>query len=415
LANPILDVLLLVIIIVLGFISGKLIQRVKLPMVLGFLIVGMLIGPFALGVIDEGFYSSPTVRFVALIAIGLVGYSIGSHIHKETMKKAGARILVIGLLESFTPFLFVTLAMYFLLGFDIYASLIAGSVALATAPAVALSMIDEYRTRGPVTDTLLLVVVIDDVIAVVTFGVVMAFAGAFYQGEELSFVEPFLAIAESLILGAAMGFLAYYPIRKLRSKWGMRAGLVVAVLTTMGLAYFLGIELFLTGVFFGMMLFNRFNNEQRQAFEDSNKVLIGISIIFFLVLIGTTLDLAALVSAAALAGALIYIISRGVGKILGASAGARLVKADPLVTKYLGFTLLAAAGVSLSFIGIAITILPPEEAAQLGGIIGAAAIINELIAVFATKWAFKKSNEMMVGVTSPASPSDRSEHGGSLG
>jgi Kef-type K+ transport system membrane component KefB len=398
------DVILLVVIILLGFVAGKLIQKVKLPMVLGFLIVGMLIGPFAIGVVDKEFYSSSIIRFVALIAIGLVGYAIGSNIHKDMIKKAGVKILVIGLLESFVPFILVTIVFYYLLNFDFYTSLVAGSIALATAPAVALSMIQEYRTKGPVTDTLLLVVVIDDIIAVLTFGIVIAFAGSYYQGEEMSVIEPFIAIAETVILGGVLGFLCYYPLQRVRSKWGLRIGLLAVVLLTMGLAYVLGVELFLTGIFFGMVLFNRFGEEQRQAFTEANKILVGIAVIFFLVLIGTTLDLTALVSATALAGALVYILFRGTGKIAGARAGATIIKSDPMVVKYLGFTLLAAAGVSLSFIGIAITVLPDEQSAHLGAVIGAAAIINELIAVFATKWAFKKSKEISDGsATTPAS------------
>jgi Kef-type K+ transport system membrane component KefB len=402
-SNFVLDVILLVIIILLGFVAGKLIQKVKLPMVLGFLIVGMLIGPFAIGVVDKEFYSSSVIRFVALVAIGLVGYAIGSNIHKDMIKKAGVKILVIGLLESFVPFILVTIAFYYLLNFDFYTSLVAGSIALATAPAVALSMIQEYRTKGPVTDTLLLVVVIDDIIAVLTFGIVIAFAGSYYKGEEMSVIEPFIAIAETVILGGVLGFLCYYPLRNVRSKWGLRIGLLLVVLLTMGLAYVLGVELFLTGIFFGMVLFNRFGEEQRQAFSEANKILVGIAVIFFLVLIGTTLDLTALVSATALAGALIYILFRGSGKILGARSGAMIIKSDPMVVKYLGFTLLAAAGVSLSFIGIAITVLPDAQSAHLGAVIGAAAIINELIAVFATRWAFKKSKEISEGTAQTAS------------
>ena len=93
----------------------------------------------------------------------------------------------------------------------------------------------------------------------------------------------------------------------------------------------------------------------------------------------------------------IYIISRAVGKIGGAYLGGKLTKAQPTVTKYLGFTLLPHSGVSLVFTGIAVTTLnsiEPSLAAIVSGTIVAAAIINEIIAVIIAKFAFKWAGEI---------------------
>lgn len=93
----------------------------------------------------------------------------------------------------------------------------------------------------------------------------------------------------------------------------------------------------------------------------------------------------------------IYILSRASGKISGAYLGGKLTKANPVVTKYLGFTLLPHSGVSLVFAGIAVNTLNTIDtslASIVSGTIVAAAIINEIIAVIIAKYAFKWAGEI---------------------
>ncbi len=93
----------------------------------------------------------------------------------------------------------------------------------------------------------------------------------------------------------------------------------------------------------------------------------------------------------------IYILSRALGKIGGAYIGGKLTKADPKVTKYLGFTLLPHSGVSLIFTGIAVNTMATIDAslaAIISGTIVSAAIINEIIAVLLAKTAFKWAGEI---------------------
>ena len=95
----------------------------------------------------------------------------------------------------------------------------------------------------------------------------------------------------------------------------------------------------------------------------------------------------------------IYILSRACGKIGGAYCGGKLAKAEPTVTRYLGFTLLPHSGVSLVFTGIAVSTLneiDPSLSAIVSGTIVAAAIINEIIAVIVAKFAFKWAGEISV-------------------
>lgn len=390
----IIDAFLLAITVVVGFAAGELISRIKLPRALGYLIVGMLLGPFALNLVSPEIFETDLYELALLAALGFVGYSIGSGIHISELKSAGSQMMVIGLFEAYTPFVLVSLAMYVLLGFDLITSLVIGAIALATAPVVALSISQEYKTDGPLTRTLLPIVAIDDVLAVATFGVIAAFAGAYYSGAEITLIDPVIEIFISIGVGTLAGFAGFFVLRRIQSEAGMIIGTVILILVTMALGIAVGAELMITGITFGLVLFNSLDEAPRILFESANRKQISASIIFFLVLIGGTLDISAIFSVAALLAALVYVMVRGGGKLLGSFLGTTIARSEPTVRRYLGFTLLAAAGVSLTFVGIAGTFLPDEMSRRLGVMIGAAALINEVVAVFTTRWGFEKAGEM---------------------
>ncbi len=93
----------------------------------------------------------------------------------------------------------------------------------------------------------------------------------------------------------------------------------------------------------------------------------------------------------------IYIGARAAGKYCGARAGATLMKMPETVRKNLGLTLLPHSGVSLVFTGIVCNVLEstrPDLASIVKGTIAAAAVINEIIAVFAAKRGFELAGEI---------------------
>lgn len=393
-ANFLLNLVGIIAIIVLSYLGGELVGRLKLPKVLGYLLLGMVIGPYALGLVDPEAFNSVLYRIIFLIAIGLVGYSISSGIRVQELKKYGTKIFIIALFEAYTPFVLVALAMYFILHFDLPSSFVIGAIALPTAPVVALSIHQEYKTDGPVTRTLLPIVAIDDVFAVATFGIILSFAGAYYSGEELKIIDPFIEIFISVVVGGLFGLLGYFILRSVRSIWSMRIITIILILITMPVGIYFHADLMITGISFGLVLVNLLKEDQLERFSEANHALIGLAVILFLTVIGGTLDITAILSVTALVSALVYFIVRAAGKLAGARAGAMIAKSEPAVQKYLGPTLLAAAGVSLTFVGIATPVIPSEQAMRMGIMVAAAALINEIVAVFATKWGFQKAGEI---------------------
>lgn len=390
----VLELIILLVLIGLGYVSGELVGRIKLPRVLGYIFAGMIVGPFALGFIQGPTPDSSLITLLIAIGLGYVGFSIGSGIHVSDLKKNGTKMMVINLFTSYTPFLLVTCAMYFLLNFDLVTSLVIGSIALATAPIVALSIVKEYKTEGPVTRMLMPIVAIDDALALITFGLIIGFADSYYSGTQTSFIEPFVELLLSMVVGLTAGLLSYFILRRIHNKKALVSVTALLLMLTMILTQLLHAEMLIAGIAYGLIVFNLLDPSQQKQFTQANKLLIQISILVFMVLIGTTLDLKAVLSLTTILGALVYVVARATGKIGGAFFGGKLAGAEPVVQKYLGLALLAAAGITLTFVAIASAVLPDDLAIRMATIIAAAALINEIIAVFTTKWAFVQAGEI---------------------
>ena len=128
---------------------------------------------------------------------------------------------------------------------------------------------------------------------------------------------------------------------------------------------------------------------------ENYNLILNLSLVIVIVNLGMPLDYRLIAGAGLYT--VIYILSRALGKIGGAYIGGKLTKADPKVTKYLGFTLLPHSGVSLIFTGIAVNTMATIDAslaAIISGTIVSAAIINEIIAVLLAKTAFKWAGEI---------------------
>ena len=173
--------------IVLAFIAGKLIAKLKLPSILGWLIAGMILGPHAVSLVsqellDAGWYQS--IIHVLECAVGLM---IGTELVWNKIKKSGRSIIITTLTQSLGTFLVVSLIfgiIFWLTDIPLYLAFLFGGIALATAPAPALSIVREFKTKGPVTSTLIPMAALDDIVGcVVFFSTIAIVAGNLSAGE----------------------------------------------------------------------------------------------------------------------------------------------------------------------------------------------------------------------------------------
>lgn len=151
----------------------------------------------------------------------------------------------------------------------------------------------------------------------------------------------------------------------------------------------------LIGMAYSATVSNIADEEKLKKMMRFYEPVLNISLVIVIVNLGIPLDYRLIAGAGVFTA--IYILSRAIGKIGGATLGGKITKAEPTVTKYLGLTLLPHSGVSLVFTGIAVNTLTPIDASLatvLSGTIVAAAIINEIIAVILAKYAFRKAGEI---------------------
>ena len=137
-----LDILRLLASIAIAFCAGKLIAKIKLPSILGWLIAGMIIGPHALNLLGTSVLDAPWFHVAESVFECIFGLMIGTELIWKKMKKSGPQIVVTTITESLGTFLVVTLVfgiIFWLTGVPLYLAFMFGGIALATAPAPSLS------------------------------------------------------------------------------------------------------------------------------------------------------------------------------------------------------------------------------------------------------------------------------------
>lgn len=197
-------------ILCVAFTCGKLITKLKLPAILGWLIVGIVFGPYLAGVVTSDIINSVWYKIIIKIFECFAGVMIGREIIFKKIVKSGKQIIGITFVQSIGTFLFVSAAfsvVFIITHIPVFLAFVFGGIALATAPAPALSIVNEYHTSGPVTKTLLPLAAIDDVIGVVVFFTVVSIVSGTHGGIGASPLTIIGMVLLPFVIGIAFGFL----------------------------------------------------------------------------------------------------------------------------------------------------------------------------------------------------------------
>ncbi len=400
------NVLLVIgLIMLLGVVSGKVFQKLNLPQVMGYIIVGILLGESFQGVISWEFLQSFS-PFIDL-ALGVIGFLIGAELNFDRFKKYGKSIYTILLAESLITFFLVALVATLLTG-KVYMGLILGALASATAPAATYNVIGEYKARGPLTMTTLSIVALDDGVALIIYGFASAFARTFIAHESFSVITtigyPLLEIAFSAFIGAVSGFVLHKIILRVRDRERILPITFGTIIFVVGLARFFDVDAIFAAMILGAVVSTLQTSEHQEMFDLIKRFSAPIYVLFF-VLVGARLDARIFAKIGVISLAVAYIIARSVGKLSGAYIGGKISKAKETVTKYLGFCLFDQAGVAVGLAIASYNVLSkmgPE--AQMAGlliinIITATTFLLQIIAPPMIKYGVKKADEMYRNVT----------------
>ena len=375
----------LALMIFIGMALGRLVKKIKLPNVTGYLLAGLLLGPSVLGILNDDFLNS--VSIISDAALGFIAFSIGNEFKISYFKRVGATPIIIATLESLFAVVFVVLGLK-LIGCDTTFSLVLGSIAAATAPAATIMVIKQYKARGPVTETLLSVVAIDDATALISIAIATALSGGSANTADLV-LKPVIEIGGALVVGAILGFLFLVPLKHFK-KDGNRLSIVIAfIFMGLGLSELCGFSSLLFCMSMGAIVAN-FSPDVNHIMKLSDRITPPIFMLFF-VASGAGLKLSVL-PAVGLVG-VIYIVFRVIGKMFGASLGAIVCKSDKNIRKYLGPALIPQAGVAIG-LSLAASSVVPEHATEIRTVILCGTLIYELVGPVISKTCLKKAGEI---------------------
>ncbi len=335
-------------VLTLAALAGKMISRLKLPSILGWLIIGMFFGPHALGIVSQNVLDSSWYKVIIIWMQCAFGLMLGTELVWKKMKNYGKGLVVTTLTQSLGTFLLVTIVfgiIFGLIGVPIYLAFVFGSIALATAPASVVS--------------------------------------GFASGGSLSLYMIPLMIFLPVIIGIVVGLPAGLLLKKTQGRIQTLAVLIVGITLTVGIGWFVNMKLsgitlnyMLMGVSFSAAFTNIVSEERLKEITDQFHPILAVSLLASIVDLGAPLNYHLILGAGSYT--FIYIAARGMGKYFGARLGAKAMKMPDTVQKYLGLTLLPHSGVSLVFTGIACSALAArtELASILQGTIAAAAVIT---------------------------------------
>lgn len=406
-----------------GLLLSRLVKKLKLPAVTGYLIAGVLVGPYCLGLLTDylklseygvGFVPDSIENYKVLcdVALGFIAFAIGDEFRISQLKKIGKQATVIGVVQAIVATIVVDAALigiHFAMPdkFPIEAAIILGAVATATAPAATLMVVRQYKAKGKLTDILLPVVAIDDAVGLVVFAISFGVAKSFLSADGMSIisvlVEPLLEVVCSLVLGFVLGILfslfeKYFKSNSKRLILSVTF-VIMAVALSMMKFNICGVHIGFSSLLVCMMLGTVFCNMcdfSEEIMGKTDRWTAPLFLLFF-VLSGAELEFNVFKEPIIIVIGIVYILTRALGKYFGAGWSARIMKCDSNIVKYLGITLFPQAGVALGMSAI-VASDPAFAGTEIGTIVRNitlfAVLIYELVGPMLTKIALTKAGDI---------------------
>jgi Kef-type K+ transport system membrane component KefB len=372
--------------------AGHFAQLVRVPEVTGYLLVGIVIGPAALDLITHD--NLTTLGFLSDVALGLILFNIGSIFEVSNFKAVGSGVVRVTLWEATLAFVLVAAALI-VCGVAWPIALLLGVVAMETAPATTLMVLNEYDAQGPMTSRLLALVALNNTYVLVMFGIIVAALGFTEASSGDWMMAGYRAVhgllwttLGSIALGALLGIgMDAWASRAKESGEAMILSIGV-VLIAVGASRAVGLSPLIATLALGATVANASprGDYLLRALGRADPPLYAS----FFVLAGAEL-VPSSVFGLGVAGAA-YVLARAVGKIAGARIGLRGQDVPALVRQHLGFCLVSSSSLA---VGLTIQIRSafPDYAATVTGIVLAAVVIFEIVGPLLTRRALVKTGE----------------------
>ena len=386
-------ILCLGIVLVGALVAERIISYLKIPAITSYILLGILLGPYALNVTGGGLIASS--ELLSNIVLGFIAFHIGKNFSVEHFKRIGKAVLSVSISVTVATLICVTVGTYYVAHQPFHIALLFGAISTATAPATTMMVIRQYKARGMFTDVLLGTVAIDDAWGIMIFSVSLAIAQVLQVGQFSEWIIMAVTIKAaakiflSVILGSIMAIIASRISGYLKRREDVLTFILGAILINTGVALYFHMSPLLSNMFFGAMLVN-IEKTSFKFFESVNSVDWPLYVMFY-VLAGANLDIG-LLGSLGLIGS-VYIISRIIGRIGGAYAGAVIAGTEQSIRRYMGLALMAQAGVAIGLAMMAKASLPHTGGAILNTII-ATTVVYEIFGPIAARYALLKAKDI---------------------
>ena len=381
-----------------GFAMTRITKLLKLPNVTAYILAGILIGPYCLGLVPQRIIDG--MDFLSDIALAFIAFSTGEFFRFSTLKKSGAKVMVITVCEALLASVVVFIVTFFVLRLDLAFSIVLAALASATAPASTVMTIRQTGAKGDFVDTLLQVVALDDIVGLVAYSIAISVAvssktgaGAFHIWD---IIKPLLINIGVFALGGAFGFLMKLMMPKKRSTDNRLIISIALLFSFCGICTLLDISPLLGCMSMGTVYINITDDDK--LFKQLNYFSPPLLLLFF-VRSGLNFKLDVLVNSSGSIGTtplivigILYFFFRIVGKYAGAFLGCLAVGKPKETRNYLGLALIPQAGVAIGLAALGARTLGGDDGVALNTIILASSVLYELIGPACAKLALYLSH-----------------------
>jgi Kef-type K+ transport system membrane component KefB len=376
-------------ILLLGLLGGKICTKAKLPSVTGFIIAGMILGPSFINILTEETIKS--MSFVNEFALGILAISLGAELHWKTLKKYGNDLIALATGDILLTIVLVS-GLSYILGLSIEISLILGVLAITVSPSGIVPVIKEYGGKGEVTQNILAMVAIDNLLGILLFGIMAAifetFAGTVGTSIVNIFAMVFMELGGAVLLGAFSGYVIVYFIKKKTNNSQFLVILIAIILLNTGLATVFHFSALLVNIVSGIVVTN-LRNRSMTLPATIDRIQLPITVMY-LTLAGARIDLSVVASLAAFGG--VYILGRFSGKVLGCYLFSRITKMSEKISKNVGMGLTPQAGITVGLSIIAEQKIP-ESKGIITGVVLTGVVFFQIIGPLLVAKALKNAGE----------------------
>jgi Kef-type K+ transport system membrane component KefB len=387
-----------------GTVGARIFHTLRIPRIVGYVAIGIILGPL-LKIISQ-----QTIRDLEpfnVFALGIIGLLIGGELKREIFVKFGRQVVAILLFEGLAAFMLVGALSFAITWYfsdwktGLAVGVVFGAICAATDPASTMSVLWEYKTRGPLTAMLTAIVALDDALALVLYAICVSVAGVVVGHGEVGFVgallSSFYEIFGSIIIGIVAGIVLNWILKRTDEPERILIFCISLALLIIGVAITRELDVIIATMALGITLTNIGSRKVISSFELVRRFSAPIYVLFF-VLVGARLNVSIVSTQVGLLAAA-YIAGSIIGKTTGAWWGAVYSRTVPTIRKYLGFCLYQQGTIAIALLLMASSRFEGQVRDLMLSVIISGVFVLQLIGPVFVKIGCKKAGEVGLNIT----------------